>query len=38
MVAKLWAQRIIAGEKNINDVPKGLVDLVKKEIIILLNR
>lgn len=38
MIAKLWAKRIIAGEKTINDVPKKLIDAVKQEIISLLNK
>lgn len=38
MIAKLWAKRILAGDKTIADVPDGLVEAVKKEIIILLNK
>ncbi len=36
MLAKLWAKKILAGEKTLKDVPSGLVAAVKKEIALLV--
>lgn len=36
MLAKLWAKKILAGEKTLKDVPAGLVAAVKKEMASLL--
>lgn len=32
MLAKLWAKKIMAGEKTLKDVPTSLVAAVKKEL------
>ena len=36
MLAKLWAKKVLAGEKTLKDVPSGLVAAVKKEIALLV--
>lgn len=33
MVAKLWANKIIAGDKKYSDVPAGLKKAVKKNLV-----
>ena len=37
MIAKLWAKRILAGEKTIADVPAQLLQQVKQELLNMLN-
>lgn len=32
MIARLWAQKILNGERSMKDVPKGLLTEVKKAI------
>ena len=32
-IAKLWAQKIISGERTLNEVPKGLLKEVKQAIV-----
>jgi hypothetical protein len=31
-IAKLWAQKIISGERTLNEVPRGLLKEVKQAI------
>lgn len=37
-IAKLWAQKIISGERTLNEVPKGLLKEVKQELLNMLNK